>query len=770
MVKKIVGEEVKHPEGFIRPDYFRESNIRYSGGDLPWQWEEGELTVTRSAAWSAPGCHDGCGALVYTDKNGRLVKVEGDEDSPYYNGRLCVRCLALPEVEYHEDRILYPMKRDPKDRGKNKWERISWDEAYDTIEAKFRQYAEEFGPESVIFSMGTGRGTQVEMCRLAYSYGSPNYAYFQSGAACYVPRVMASTVLMGTYTTPDLSQYFIDRYDHPGWRAPKHIVIWGNQPLASNADGNMGHWVVDAMKRGSKLIVVDPRLTWLASKADLWLQLRPGTDAALAMAVGNYIIENDLYDHEFVENWCYGFEQYAERVAPYTVEKASEITWVPEEKIRRMAHMIAEKPTAFQWGLAIDQVKECVGNAQSVVSLWAITGQLDIPGGQITVHQPFNYEGYNPVDPKQFLSDEVLDKRIGGKGYPLFEYSGVVITQPDVTLDTMITGDPYPIKANWIQSSNPLACTMQDPKKMMRAYNSAEFNVVLDLFWTPTIMACGDMVLPITTWAARDGMRGVYYHLQATNKAVKTVGECKSDLEICYELGRRFNKDAWPGETIQEFLTWTLKETGMTFDEARAENWTYPEYEYEKFRKGKQRGDGQVGFNTPTGRVELYSTIFEMWNLDPLPFYEEPEESPFSRPDLMAEYPLVLTTGARRWPFFHSEHRQIPHLRAIHPDPLVELHPEAAAKYGIEDGDWCWVESSLGRVKLKAKLTVGIDPRVANADHAWWYPERDPERLYDVFDVNVNVLEPAGHFGRNGMGSNSKAMICKVYKAEDEVN
>ena len=254
--------------------------------------------------WAAPGCHDGCGVVIYTDKEtGKFDHVEGDEESPYYQGRLCVRCIALKEAIYHPDRVLYPMKRDPKDRGKaDKWERTTWEEAYDLVKTTFDKIKAESGGKAVVFHLGTGRGTAPYMTRLQYAFGSVQYAYMLSGNSCYVPRVAACNVLGGTYMVPDFSMNHYDRYGHAEWRAPKNIFVWGNNPLWSNADGNLGHWVVDCMKRGSKLVVIDPKLTWLAAKADLWLQVRCGCDAALALAMGKYICENDLYDHEFVLN------------------------------------------------------------------------------------------------------------------------------------------------------------------------------------------------------------------------------------------------------------------------------------------------------------------------------------------------------------------------------------------------------------------------------------------------------------------------------------
>ncbi|MBC7343683.1 MAG: molybdopterin-dependent oxidoreductase, partial [Clostridia bacterium] len=246
--------------------------------ERPWIWEEDGYTVIRGHARTGPGCHDNCGVLIYV-KNGELVKVEGDPENPYNGGRLCVRCLAVRDVVYHPQRLKHPLKR-VGERGENKWERISWDEAYDLIEKKFNKIKEEYGPESVVFLQGTGRDILGYISRLAYGFGSPNWSCgFLSGLACYLPRVSSCMIISGDFAVADCSQFFPDRYNNPQWKCPETMVIWGNNPLVANSDGFYGHWVIDLMKRGTKLIVIDPRLTWLASRAELWLQIRPGTDA-----------------------------------------------------------------------------------------------------------------------------------------------------------------------------------------------------------------------------------------------------------------------------------------------------------------------------------------------------------------------------------------------------------------------------------------------------------------------------------------------------------
>ncbi|MBR5260522.1 MAG: molybdopterin-dependent oxidoreductase, partial [Eggerthellaceae bacterium] len=213
-----------------------EGGMTYFEHDKPYQYQEGDYTVTRGSAWSAPGCHLGCGVLIYS-RDGRVVRIEGDPENPYNQGRLCARCAAVEDIVNSDMRVLYPMKRAREDRGRDRWERISWDEALDTVERRFNEYKEGYGAESVVFLQGTGRDIAAYISRLAWSFGSPNYAFSLSNVACFGPRVFADTMVAGAFLVGDYSQQFIDRYDNPEWRCPGVTVIWGNNPVVANSDG-----------------------------------------------------------------------------------------------------------------------------------------------------------------------------------------------------------------------------------------------------------------------------------------------------------------------------------------------------------------------------------------------------------------------------------------------------------------------------------------------------------------------------------------------------
>lgn len=711
--------EEKYPELLDGDAFDKPSKYEYVEHKKPWRYQEGDLTVTRTSAWSGPGCHLGCGILLYTDKDGKLVKVEGDPENPFNKGRLCPRCLDMIESVYNKDRLLYPMKRAREDRGKDAWERITWDEAYDLIAEKFLYYKENYGAESVSFWKGTGRDIAPWISHLAWSFGSPNVIFGLSGCACFVPRIAASTCTSGLFWVGDYSQQFRDRYDDPRWKRPELIVLWGNNPVVSNSDGLYGHWVTDCLKRGSKLISVDPKMTWLGTKAELHLPLRPGTDAALAMGMLRVMIKEDLYNHEFVDKWCYGFEQLAEAVEPYTLEKTAEIIRVDSEKIAKAARMMAAADGwIMQWGVATDMCKEAIPSCQALSALFQITGDVAI---------------------------EALE---AGKDE---------------------NGNDYPMKAAWLQTTNPLINSSPDTRRTYNALNKLEFIVSVDLYMTPTVQALADVVLPACTYAERNGIRigdGVQRG-ETINKAVQ-VGECKSDMVINWELDKRICPDFYPWETEEDMYSEILSGMGMSFENLRANAPTYLDFEYKKYEKGLLRADGGVGFQTATGRIELWSTYFNQVGIDPVPSFEEPTPSPVANPDMYEDYPLILTTGARNWTLFHSEHRQVPKLRSYRPDPILQLNPATAEKYGIVEGDWVLVENHRGRAKCKVEFCEGLDPRYCSTDHGWWLPESgkyEEGGFSGMWDFNINQLltfDP----GKSGFGSNYKTVLCRVYKCD----
>lgn len=734
--------------------------------------------IVRTVTWSAgPGCHGGCGVFMHV-KDGKLIKMEGNPDHPYNNGRLCPRALTIKEFIYHPDRLRTPLKRTGK-RGENKWEKISWEEAYDLVEHRMGQIRDDHGAESMVFIQGTGRNVGGWLLLVAYSYGSPNWLQGGlTGNSCFHPRLVCMRMTQGDYTVPDCSQFFQERYDHPEFELPETIMIWGQNPANTCNDGFMAAWIIDCMKQGSKSIVIDPIYTWVASKADIWLQIRPGTDGALALGLLHVIINEGLYDKAFVEKWTHGFDKLSERVQEYPPDKVSQITWIPKEKIIEAARLFATShPASIQWGVPVDLAPEGAQVANSVIHLWAITGNIDIPGGMAIARMAYDVPPY-PMSQEaiaEYYGDvmppEQMAKRIGIEEYPVareFHWRA----QADMVLEAMLTDKPYPLKGAWIAGNNMLV-SAANPRKYQEALDRLDFIVTSDVFMNPTIVALADVVLPAGSMAERDGIRAWWTPLNAMQKAID-VPDCKPDEEICLEMARRFNPNLkW--RNLRELYDDFLKPSGMNYDELKEKGWVFPPeghptQPYRRHEKGLLRKDGKPGFNTPTGKVELYSTHLERMGYDPLPSYEEPHMSPYSTPELAKEYPLILSTGRRSVLYFHAEHRNIKPLRELEPHPVVEIHPDTARSLGINDGDWVWLENPHGKCKRKARYFHGIHPKVVQSPHGWWLPEKKPEDLYGLWEVNINTLIPDGTQAKCGFGGGQyKSIMCKVYKADEGI-
>ncbi len=737
--------------------------------------------VVKTGAWSGgPGCHGGCGVELYI-KDGKLLKVEGDETHPFLNGRLCPRALALTQYAYHPNRLQYPLRRMGA-RGDGKWGRISWDEALDEVEYKFKKLRDEYGAESVVFGQGTGRDAGGSLIFLAYAYGSPNWTLFGlSGISCFTPRLAGMNMVAGDIQFEDAAQFTPERYDDPEFKVPELMIIWGRGTKGSQCADHYysSHWVIDLMKRGTKIVVVDPRQTWMSTRAEKWLQIRPGTDGALALGMLNVIINEDLYDHDFVEKWTYGFDELKERVQQYPPEKVAEITWAKAEDIVAVARMYAKaKPASIRWGQPLDCGANSIGTFQALNALWAITGNLDVPGGEVISRPPYKVTiyPYSTAETVQLYGQAFVDKmnqkRIGCDKYPLVKNFRSWAISDDV-LTQMETQTPYPIRSLYLYTNNFMACTAQDVRRYYEAVKKLDFNVVADTFMTPTCQAIADLVLPGTTFAEKDSVFTTGVPLNAITKQIQ-VGECRSHWDVAFELAKRLNPQSCPWPTLKDMFTDRISVSGKTFDELAESPWAMAPKDhpsgcagYYRYEKGLLRADGKPGFNTPTGKIELHSTLLEKYGADPLASYEEPIESPISTPEIYAEYPLILITGRRMPTLFHSEHRQIPWLRQFEQEPIVELNPKTAEKLGLNDGQWVWIEGVRGKCKRKLHVTPVVHEKIAMAPHAWWLPETEgaAPNLYGIWDINVNQLIPSGYNNQTTGygGAPIKTMLCKIY-------
>jgi len=700
-------------------------------------------TILKSVCRS---CHGGCGVLLHV-RDGRLVKVEGDRESPLNHGRLCPIGTVTLDLVYHPDRLKHPLRRIGP-RGAGRWERMSWDQALDEIAQRLLAIREEFGPEAIALGTGTGRHHIRWVSRFGHALGTPNWC--EPGfAQCFHPRVNTSILTFGDLPV----------CDYTGDVPPKCILFWGHNPLISGPDGETRFNVHEALAHEPKIIVVDPRETELAKRADVWLRIRPGVDDALALSMLHVLIRERLWDEDFVRRWTYGFDALAARVADCTPEWAEPITWVAADKIRAAARLFAQtKPAMLEWGCAIEHTPKCIQTVRAVSMLPALTGNIDIPGGWV-----FGMHGTGRFPSLiEHLTPEASAKRLGADRFKLLAGEGADLPAAHIPtlLRAMRDGKPYPVKAFLIFGNNTLT-TYANSRDVYESLMKVDFMVNADLFMTPTA-ELADIVLPAASWPELDELAAlptIAGNVVLAQQQAVRIGECKSDEEIFVELARRMKLAACT-EPVQDVLNAQLAGggLGMTFDELKQKGFVKVPFRYRKFENG--------GFKTPTGKIELYSTRFEQLGYAPLPYYEEPPESPVRTPDIARDYPLVLTTGGRISFFFNSEHRQIAKLRRAHRDPLAEIHPDTAARYGIADGGWMWIETRRGRMRQRAKLTNGIDPRVISAQHGWWFPEDGPPD-YGVWKSNVNVLTDNGPPYDPAMGTYQlRGLLCRVQPAD----
>lgn len=691
-------------------------------------------------------CHGGCGVLLHV-KDGVLVKVEGDRKSPLNHGRLCPIGTVTTDLVYHPDRLKYPLRRRGARRSGD-WQRISWDEALDEIAERLNAIREKHGPEAIALGTGTGRHHIRWVPRFGHALGTPNWC--EPGfAQCFHPRVNTSILTFGDFPV----------CDYTGDVPPACMLFWGHNPVVSGPDGETRFAVMEALDYHPRVIVIDPRRTKLAERADLWLQVRPGADDALALAMLNVVITEKLYDEPFVHRWTHGFAELAAHVADFTPEWAGPITWVGADKIRAAARLFATtKPAMLEWGCAIEHTPKCVQTVRAVSMLPALTGNVDVPGGWV-----FGMHGLGRFPSLiENLTPEANAKRLGADRFKLLGGEGADLPAAHIPtlLQAMREGKPYPVKAFLVFGNNTLT-TYANSSLVYESLNKLDFMVCADLFMTPTA-ELADIVLPAASWPELDQLAGLptvaANVVLAQQKAVQ-IGECRADEEIFVALARGMKLPVCT-EPVKDVLDSQLAAGGLniTFDELKKRGFIKLPMQYRKYETS--------GFKTPTGKIELYATQLERLGYAPLPSYQEVPESPLSTPDVASQYPLVLTTGGRIPYFFNSEHRQLAKLRKAQPYPEADIHPETAQRFGIAAGGWMWIETRRGRMRQKVRITTGIDPRVIHAQHGWWFPE-EPAPDYGVWTSNVNLLTDNGPPYDPAMGTYQlRALLCRVMPAE----
>ena len=637
-------------------------------------------------------CYSTCGIRA-TVEEGRLVRLEPHEGNQATPEGLCLKGLSYIERVYAKDRILRPLRRTQQ----GDFEEIEWEEALEIISQRLESVRERFGPKSVFFYSGSGtkgllNGVALDFWRL---FGGCTTTY---GDLCWPAGLEATRLTLG------------DNKHSVPWDLAKArlILFWGKNPAETNI--HQMRFVEQARDRGARVVVIDPRRTQTAEAADLLVQIRPGTDGALALGLAHLIVRNGDVNERFVDRYVLGFEAFRERLALYSPDRVAEITGVPVRVLDRLARDLGSiQPLTICAGYGMQRYTNSGQAMRAILALLALTGNLGKPGA-----------GWVYANLQSHIFDSVKDPLAL---YPPDRDDGAI----RVSVATALFGrhlleqaDP-PVKMAWIERGNPVAQN-PDTHRVLEALRGLEFRVVVDQFLTDTAREA-DIVLPAKSLFEQTDVIGAYWHpyLQIKRKLIEPPGQVKPETEIYYLLAERLGlldslaRERLPeptDEAVEDYLRRHLKAfPGLTLERLKEGPVLAPGHQEVAF--------SDLVFPTPSGKIELSSEEAEArWGSDLLPDYQEPEERP-GIGDGAARYPLALLTPNTK-DRIHSQFNNLPSIRALQPKSLVFIHPQDGEPRGIASGSWVRIFNDRGSVELEARWDYGIQPGCLSVSNGWW--------------------------------------------------
>lgn len=702
-------------------------------------------------------CPAGCWVEIGL-KHGKIVSVDADPDSPY--GAVCSLGKAAPEIIYSPDRLKTPLRRKGK-KGNLSFQSISWDEAFDEIADRLIDLKDKYGPESA--AIYTGRGSfDLAMCdvfqpagveissasSLLFPFGSPNS--LGVGALCYVSFAMiAPHVTMGGMYYRMFND--LDNADM--------VVVWGANPASGTPPYNLPK-ILRAKQRGAEIIVIDPIKTEMVDLADAqWISIRPGTDGALALGIANLLIREDLYDHDFVENWTHGFSEFKEYCRDFSLEKTEEITGIPKEVIRNLAlDFFRAKGISPIMYTGLEYTNSGVQNIRATFAIWALLGMIDRPGSSCFSQR----ENLFPINKNSLLANPNPQKALAKDEFALYyHYRGEshAVALPRSVLE----GDPYKIRALLVLGAS-LTTSWPQPEIWEKTLSELDFLVSIDRTLTADAKYA-DIVLPATTMFEIDSYMTYGPIFRLREKIINPIGESRSDFFIQAELAKRLGYGELFPQSVEEMYAHVLKGSGFSYEDVRQNGGqvkinTEPLH-YEKWKSGRLRSDGQVGFDTPTAKFEFVSTKLEEFGYAGLPLYQDPVEGPREDPETAKKFPLVFNSGARVKSDFRSQHHNIPSLVKMQAEPRVLLHPRDAAVRNIQDGAQVILKSKRGELRLKAEVSERIRKGTVEASMGGG----SPIAVKAWQRANINVLTDLKNYDPISGFPVYKALLCEVEKA-----
>ncbi|MFE6129129.1 molybdopterin-dependent oxidoreductase [Streptomyces sp. NPDC056437] len=664
----------------------------------------GETTTVKSVCRM---CHGGCGALVeLTD--GVPTGISGDPENPTSRGYFCIKGKASLDLVSSPDRLRTPLARTGP-RGSGSFKPISWDEALDEVARNLRRSMVQFGSESVVFGQGTDRNYQEWVFRLANAIGTPNVV--GPAHVCFYPRVMASILTYGGFT-------FCDYHGDP-----EVVLLWGSNKVNTHSDGVIGVDLLGALERGSRLVVIDPRRTRTAERATLHLQLKPGTDAALALGLIHLLIAHDWYDEQFVARHTSGFDELERHVRAYDLSTVAGITGLEPSLIETAARMYARASRAcIEAGTGVSQSDNAFDTHRAIAILSALSGNLDAPGGDV-IWDPMPIEGRRGFPRTDLLSEEQAAKRIGGTAHKVLSMSGWVA--PGDLQEAILRDSPYRISSMVVFGSNPLV-SHENATATEAALTKLDFLAVADMFMTPTARLA-DIVLPASSWLERDQIVEFNSYIAARQRVV-TVEGARSDEEMILDLARRLDLGHHFYPSLEDALDAKLSGIDLTWQQFKKVGHLPNTRRYRKY--------ATAGFRTRSGRVDLAHRGLEAMGYDAVPVFRPPAST-------TDELPFVMTS-AHNLPFFNTEFRQLPTTSRRYREPHVTIHPRSAAGLAVADGDQVEIyrDPEGAGVVMTVRVSDTVAPDVIVADAGWWYPGE--EDLHAATRSSINRITDSG--------------------------
>lgn len=634
-------------------------------------------------------CVNKCG-LIARVKNGIIRKLDPIPDHPKSRGMLCAKGNAGIQTVYDPDRLKYPMIRSGK-RGEGKWHRATWDEALDYIAERMIKIRDKYGPESVLFS--STEGFQEEFfIMMAEAFGSPNTVRHPTLCLASVNNAMFNT--FGTVPHFDI-------------RNAHYVIFSGANRLESLLTPDTVD-IIEAQSRGHRHVVIDPRFTASAAKADQWVPIKPGTDMAFALALIHVLIRENKYDKNFVEKYTHGFDKLAEHVREYTPEWAALETGIPADTINKIcSDFINNLPRSVyysgrrgSWNDNDTQFRRAIAIVNSISGAWDREGGL-MPPRKIGLGEMLIFP---PDDPAAGRIDNLSEE------FPLANRKdGVYLT----LREHAIKEDPYPLKGWLIYKQNPLS-SVPNSKRTHEMMKKMDLIVSIDIIPNDTAWE-SDVMLPEATYLERDdpihSFAGLEPVVGIRQKVIEPMYETRPNLDIMKDLASRLDLDMYFDFTIEQWLEAQMEELPLSLDDLRRQGF-YSDGKAVQY--GKTRAEN-YRFRTKTGKIEIYSERYAEKGYDPLPTYKRPRKKPDGH--------YILLT-ARCVNYTHSALQNNPWLMNVGFHTQAHVNPEVAKKHGISNGETVILRSPYGEVEIPVLVTDRVHPDCICIPHGFGHTSK----------------------------------------------